>query len=837
MPAPASALELLDLVRKSGVVDPAKLDQLINEWTERKLMPEDALKTANQLMRQGFITAFQAKQLLQGRYKNFIIQGKYRLLDLLGTGGMGSVYLCEHLRFRRPVALKFLSANSKTTATAVQRFEREGRAVFSLNHPNVVRALDLDQDGKLHYLVLEYVDGVTLADLVERIGPLPLHRAADYIAQAAHGLQHAFENGMVHRDIKPSNLLLDRQGVVKILDMGLARFFREEGDGLTRQEDQAILGTADYIAPEQALHTSDVDIRADLYSLGGTFYFLLTGRPPFQGGTAAQKMLWHQIKTPDSLAAQRPDLPPEAVAIVERLMAKRPEQRFATPMEVAAALAPWTATPPPLPTEEEIPRRAPAVRQLLQANAPSGVAAPRSGSWSTVSSGIARRTGRPGSSNDFTVERQGPASSSHVHLPPAQVKGGGSGASSSASRRVQDILATPLTHWRLYGSLAAACVVLLLAAIYYLYATSPRRGSTAAKPVSRPNIRVTTDRSLLSAGEAERIFPTLAEALKVAQFDDVIEIIDATWRERIHLVGPQYNFITIASSSPSRPVRLEPPPGANDSDTLLHVENVEGLKLRGLSLHGQDRTKKLMTVVGPCPRLNLDEMSFSGFTETGLSFEAAGGEADTIRLIRLRDVKFEGGEKTAAATAIDLASGPGTKANHHILVERSTFIGPLARAVRVQSADFVNFRLNRFFQGQVAFELDPRLMLRLEISNNTIYGFEHVFAVAAGAGQRSGEPDRVIFRDNLCCQTTNLFKEAAPDWTPPDAALFHQSAGNIHDEDSLQGPKPHADFARRMKVPPMSLDPQHGDDFLRYPNTHPLMRAGANDGPVGVPPK
>ena len=182
-------------------------------------------------------------------------------------------------------------------------------------------------------------------------------RAAHYIRQAALGIQHAHEAaGLVHRDIKPGNILVDRNGIVKVLDMGLARFFNDTDDILTKKYDENVLGTADYLAPEQALDSHGVDIRADIYSLGATFYFCLTGRPPFAEGSIAQKLIWHQTRQPKPVRSIRPDVPPEIAAIIEKAMSKDPAQRYQTPMAVAEALAPWAATPIPPPPESEMPR-------------------------------------------------------------------------------------------------------------------------------------------------------------------------------------------------------------------------------------------------------------------------------------------------------------------------------------------------------------------------------------------------------------------------------------------------------------------------------------------------
>jgi serine/threonine protein kinase len=361
MPAPATAERFLELVRKSGVVDEDRLNSYLETARAVDGLPAQPPDLAERLVRDGVLTTFQAGQVLKGKFRGFFI-GNYKVLEELGTGGMGCVYLCEHKVIRRRVALKVLPIAKATNPAAVERFQREARAVAAINHSNLVRAIDSGQEGKLYYLVMEYVDGVSLQQLVHKSGPMPALRAAHYIRQGALGLQAAHEAGLVHRDIKPGNLLVDRSGTVKILDLGLARFFHDTEDVLTQKYQETVLGTADYLAPEQAVDSHTADIRADIYSLGATFYYCLTGRPPFAEGTVAQKLIWQQSRQPKPIKLFRPELPAQLIAIVEKMMAKSVAQRFQTPAEVAQALARWTAKPIAPPSEAELPQLCPAAR-------------------------------------------------------------------------------------------------------------------------------------------------------------------------------------------------------------------------------------------------------------------------------------------------------------------------------------------------------------------------------------------------------------------------------------------------------------------------------------------
>lgn len=283
--------------------------------------------------------------------------GPYALLERLGQGGMGQVYKAHHQHLDRVVALKLIHPDLLREDEAVRRFLREIRAGAQLNHPNIVRAFDANQVGGTTFLVMEYVEGTDLARLVRSKGPLPVDQARDCIRQAALGLQHTFEKGFIHRDIKPSNLLLTTKNVVKVLDLGLARLVQPSTSETTSTltKSNAVMGTPDYIAPEQTRVAHHVDIRADLYSLGCTFYYLLTGRPPFPEGTAVTKCVQHQTEEPEPVERLRPEVPEAIALVVRRLMAKRPEDRYQTPAELAAVLARLSRSvvPPGAPPEPE----------------------------------------------------------------------------------------------------------------------------------------------------------------------------------------------------------------------------------------------------------------------------------------------------------------------------------------------------------------------------------------------------------------------------------------------------------------------------------------------------
>ncbi|HJT77203.1 MAG TPA: serine/threonine-protein kinase, partial [Gemmataceae bacterium] len=255
---------------------------------------------------------------------------RYRILKELGRGGMGVVYQAEQTMMDRTVAVKVISRALLEHPGALERFNREVRAAAKLTHPNIVIAHDAEQVGDLHMLVMEYVEGQSLAQVLKKKGPLAVAHACHFVRQAALGLQHAFEHGMVHRDIKPQNLMLTPKGQVKILDFGLAKVASERGKGQGLTTSNAYMGTPDYSAPEQATDARSADIRADIYSLGCTLYCLLAGRPPFDEASDVLTILAHLEKEPPPLPELRPDVPPALWAVVARLLAKDPGQRYQT---------------------------------------------------------------------------------------------------------------------------------------------------------------------------------------------------------------------------------------------------------------------------------------------------------------------------------------------------------------------------------------------------------------------------------------------------------------------------------------------------------------------------
>ncbi len=329
-------------VTGSGLLGPDQLDAILRE-TDGGDSPPDPETLAADLVGRGILTDWQSAKLLSGVQKGFFL-GKHKLLRLIASGSMSSVYEAEHQLLRRRVALKVLPRARVGESSHLERFYREAQAVARLNHPNIVRGFDVGQEGDHHYFAMEYVEGQSLQELVEACGPLPADEAAEMIRQAALGLEHAHQAGLIHRDIKPANLLRDAGGTVKLLDLGLVRSLHHENDrqaALTRLHDENVMGTVDYLSPEQAIDSHNVDIRADIYSLGCTLFFLLIGAPPFPDGTMAERLIAHQLRPPPRVSDLRPKIPEGLCRIVATMTAKRPEARYPTPAAVSEVLADW----------------------------------------------------------------------------------------------------------------------------------------------------------------------------------------------------------------------------------------------------------------------------------------------------------------------------------------------------------------------------------------------------------------------------------------------------------------------------------------------------------------
>lgn len=334
--AEQSPKQYLTLLDRSGLVSREQLLEAIAKLNAQTGGNATVSQVSRFFIQSGLVTPWHDEKLRAGKYRGFFL-GKYKLLGHIGSGGMSNVYLAEHTILKQPRAIKVLPRSRVADKRYLERFYKEGRAAAALSHPNIVRVYDIDHDGENHYLVMEYVQGTDLYEVVKASGPASIAQAADYIMQAAIGLQHAHDAKLVHRDVKPANLLVTPGDIVKVLDLGLA-LFREDEASLTIAHAERVIGTADYLAPEQAVNSHEVDHRADIYGLGCSLYYLLTGRPPFPEGSLAQRIAAHQNSEPVPVSDLRRDCPRGLMEICQKMMQKNREHRYQECRAVAKRL-------------------------------------------------------------------------------------------------------------------------------------------------------------------------------------------------------------------------------------------------------------------------------------------------------------------------------------------------------------------------------------------------------------------------------------------------------------------------------------------------------------------
>ncbi len=338
-----SSSSFLQLLAQSGLLDAEQTKEVAKKFASAG-SGSDGASTQDiliWLLKKKLITTWHAEKLVQGRFRGFFL-GDYKLLNRVARGGMSTIYAAMHKESKEIHALKVLPLSKTNQASFLQRFQREAAVTQRLNHPNIVRVFGIfsgtDGQTDVHFMAMELLQGRDLFEVVNADGPMPCRKAAEFIRQAALGLEHAHKAGLVHRDIKPGNLFLSDDQTVRVVDLGLAQDFDSE-ENLTREFNERVLGTADYLSPEQAADTHTVDARSDLYSLGCSLYFLLTGQPPFTEGTLVQRLIAHQTKTPPAIVEFRRDVPEELNQILSRMLAKNRKDRTSTAADVAEQLS------------------------------------------------------------------------------------------------------------------------------------------------------------------------------------------------------------------------------------------------------------------------------------------------------------------------------------------------------------------------------------------------------------------------------------------------------------------------------------------------------------------
>ncbi|MDB5308242.1 MAG: serine/threonine protein kinase [Gemmataceae bacterium] len=791
----ATSDELLTNLRNSQLVPPERLDEWLASCPGSTADPPKTL--AIRLVSTGLVTSFQADLLLEGRRSGFFIAGKYKVLDLLGKGGMGAVYLCEHQVLKTLVAVKVLSTVPGENGEARERFHREARAFATLNHPNLVRGFDVDKDGTIHFIVMEYVDGVDLQLLVARRGPLPVARAVNYIRQAASGLTHAHAQGWVHRDIKPANLAVDRAGLVRVLDMGLARLVLDGGDGVTRNDvDGCIRGTADYLAPEQA-NGGHVDGRADFYSLGVTLYYLLTARLPFGGENTAQKLLAHQIKTPPSIRAIRPEVPDRLARVVETMMAKQPAHRHQTGLDLTEALAAWDDGGPFVPSEDEIPPR------LVPGTASPSTPAP-------------------------TPARSAPTRSRSVF-------------ESKRDRRSLGVMTV-------CGLAVAVLVGVGLIGFWFLNPPLPPRDALTPPTVARtaspfvgnyvPVTRAHGPNQVpFPGGYTEylngRVYPTVAAALadpRVRELENCrILLLDEVHEEQVVVDGARIPpGLSVGSARTDPPTEWIPPEHTDPAQPLLRLTGGSRAAVRHLTFNGMGRVDAPLAWIRPGPGCQLHDLRVTKFTGAGVILDSPAGDPDDpVQVSRVR-VHPDAGAPVDSCVAV---RGPA----RHLRLTDCRFEGSAAVGLMCDCGmEYLEVTGCRLFGLQNGLRFAGPGKLRATVVGNTTARVPSVVRIDVLAPVLDKD-DRLLLRNNLFFEATAAVRL----WDGQSGQageLFRGSSGNWCEAGGCPTPTP------ALPVSPshgliLGLDPTRDAEFLRYPANSPMATGGPDGRPVGVPPQ
>lgn len=754
--------DFLQHLQSSGIVDNNQLKTLLDELPEGT-NPNDAEPVAKFLIEKEVISLWQAKKLLQGKNKGFFL-GKYKLISLLGRGGMSSVYLAEHVVMKRRCAIKVLPSSRIDDSSYLARFHLEAQAVAALDHPNIVRAYDVDQfqerDTTIHFLVMEHVSGTNLHELIVRRGPLQPADAAEFIRQAAQGLHHAHEAGLVHRDIKPGNLLLNQNQVVKLLDLGLARFFDEGDDqSLTIQHDEKVLGTADFLAPEQALNSHSVDRRADIYSLGCTLYFLLTKHAPFEQGTLAQRLMAHQTQQPKPVSDYRDDVPESLLEIMNRMMAKKPEERQQTSEQVAKEIEQWILTSAP----KDWLSQHPGVEDNSLLSDPSVM----HGSGSKIISGNQMtESDLPLENEEFTsflsnLNQSPPEGSSKIKnkkkssviqanqdkqpaskikKPPAsETSKKASAKPQKATDQQQTDESSSSSSMLMYGGIGGA--VLLLALVGYVLfgpnsSDSPEGpGSTAQTDPNEPEtppekVRPEVNGTTITVGP-EANFGTLNEALEYLRtnvsptdnkeytvtFQGVEKLSEPILINNESLLSKLPSKLTIRGSQEGYL-----PVSVSGSDPCLTIDYVSGVKLERFLFNGNSNQKSTLTIKGDCLGSKVLNCKFHNIAKIGILISDVAGLAENRN--EIRDCVFR--SKASYAVGIDMTGKNLPVSGWKVL--KNLFVNCKRTGVLLNSDSlrWITIQQCRFSGGKSGIEwaIPAPIIDDLAICNNTFHQLE-----------------------------------------------------------------------------------------------------------------
>lgn len=623
---------------RSGLVSETELAECWERIPREKQTP-DAIdrRLARSVIERGLLTKWQAQNLLGGLRPQGLWFDKYVLLDVLGQGGMGRVYLARDSRLGRQVALKVLSRERMTNARAVARFRREARVGAQLQHDNLVRVYDEGEVGGTCYLVMEFIDGKSVGQLLARRGPLPAPIAARIVRQVADGLEHAARKRLVHRDVNPMNILVDQGGTVKLTDLGLAIDLEDPGTAVTR--DGATVGTFDYISPEQARHSHNIDIRSDIYSLGCTLYHMLAGRVPFPQVSLPEKLYAHQSLAATPIEVLVPDLPIGLPAVLRQMMAKRPVERFANPEEVSQALQRFEGPPVTLAEIEA----APEVPIWVDPSA-------------STEPGSSPTTGSGGSVQD-SANSSSKATGAEI-LPPIDT-----GAFPTHSLRTSPEKRPPHPGFPLRRTvtvLSLGGIVLLLSLAFWTLRGGDRASKASPAELRYPSAPVEVAPKARSPfvvhwlrDDTEQALPTLQDAVRLALGKDAEVVLDDEQVISISTASPLVisgGAVTLKAAKGARPV-LDLDLTGSTSGIIVRFDG--SLKLVGLTLRC-DRTRSATptALIRSAGDLNLEGCTLT----TGGSVRTASGVRVESKNCSIRSCEFRG-----FGQAVDISSFGGTR--------------------------------------------------------------------------------------------------------------------------------------------------------------------------------
>lgn len=755
----ASIENFITVLRQSGLIDESVLEKRRTAFLDSG-QPDSPDTFAHFLVQQGDITNWHAAKLLKGKHKGFFL-GKYKLLRLLGKGGMSSVYLAEHINMRRRCAVKVLPYKLVSDSSYLPRFYREAQAVAALDHPNIVRAYDIDHqtdgDMEIHFLVMEYVPGHNFYELVKGQGPIPPRQAADYIRQAALGLAHAHEAGMVHRDVKPGNFIVDDNGTVKVMDLGLAMVSKgKDESSVTLANEEKVLGTADYLAPEQAVDSHQIDSRADIYALGCTFFFLLTGHPPFDEGTLAQRLLAHQSKTPPEISEFRDDVPASLVTIIKKMLEKAPDDRFQTAEQVVVELTAWLNSSP----ADETPFTPPVIHDKSHDHLSGGAISDFLSHLQETPPLASSSTSRGKSllkPDDERSQRKSRAAASDSGTTVFN-----SGLSSiitpaSNSRSSRKKLRKRLRTQPINAAIILIALTAGIAAIYGL--TRPSPSSPPASPTSTTEQIPEPVRTPIYEGPVLHVgpqgdFKTLSRALEYLTLatnsetgTKVNEIRIAAGQTLVDSVKLQGSgFLSLPKNLQITGEGPDFPTLKSEAGPVISLDAIEELSFNNLKLkcNGDSPAVELS---GYLTGMRFNNVTIESISKTGILARGASGLAG--QPLTFQSCRFEAAKETATAIRCE---GTALGNTWQFDVQNCRFMGPMQKGITFVSPQGSTWDVNIaqciFSQCQTAisFAGEDHDVSRVVIANNTFYEF------GTGIRFESGPPassSGVTFVQNL----------------------------------------------------------------------------------------